>query len=76
MKFLGDILVGFIGRPILTLIKWLRWPLLGFGIYFNAINTYDPVSGLEWRPKLFNQRFGSGESGTHPSDAVLTFWIK
>lgn len=37
-----SILVGFIGRPILTLIKWLRWPLLLMGIFFNSISTYNP----------------------------------
>ena len=46
MRFVEDILVGFIGRPILTLIKWFRWPLIGFGLYFNAISIYDPDTGI------------------------------
>ena len=36
----------FIGRPTLIFIKWLRWPFLFFGLYFNAISTYNPKTGL------------------------------
>jgi hypothetical protein len=40
----GDLLVGLIGRPILAVIKWFRWYFLGAGLYFNTMETYDPVS--------------------------------
>ena len=32
MQKIEDLLVGFIGRPILTIIKWFRWewPVFGF----------------------------------------------
>lgn len=42
MQFIESFLIGLIGRPLLKLIKWLRWPLLFYGFYFNAISTYDP----------------------------------
>lgn len=37
------ILVAFIGRPILWLIKQMRWIFLIAGIYFNSISTYAPI---------------------------------
>jgi len=42
MRVIEDLLIGLIGRPVLQLIKWLRWPFLFCGFYFNAISTYDP----------------------------------
>ena len=36
------VLVGFVGRPILLLTKWLMWPLLFFGLYFGGVGTYNP----------------------------------
>jgi len=42
---IGDLLVGLIGKPILLLLKWFRWPLLFFGFYFNGISTYNPATG-------------------------------
>lgn len=45
MQLIEAILAGLIGRPILLLlIKWLRWPLLFWGFYFNGIQTYDPIT--------------------------------
>ena len=41
-----SILIAFVGRPVLLLIKWFRWPLLFYGFYFNAISTYDPSTKL------------------------------
>ncbi|PKM90310.1 MAG: hypothetical protein CVU87_02685 [Firmicutes bacterium HGW-Firmicutes-12] len=38
------LIVGCIGRPILTIIKWLRWVFLLAGIYFNSISTIDMVT--------------------------------
>jgi len=35
----------FIGRPLLLLIAWFRWPLLVFGIYFNTMSTYNLTTG-------------------------------
>lgn len=43
MATIENILVGIIGRPILTLIKWLRWFFLIGGLFINVIETYDPV---------------------------------
>lgn len=43
MVAIENILVGIIGRPILTVIKWLRWFFLIGGLFFNVIETYDPV---------------------------------
>ena len=44
MNILQDILVGIIGRPILLLVKWLRWYFLLAGLAFNTIEVYDPVA--------------------------------
>ena len=48
MKIICDhienILIGFIGRPVLTLIKWLRWIFLITGLFFNMINIYNPIT--------------------------------
>ncbi|NLD46959.1 MAG: hypothetical protein GX660_07130 [Clostridiaceae bacterium] len=38
------LLVGLIGRPLLWLIKFLRWPILIFGFFFNSISIYDPAT--------------------------------
>ncbi len=43
-KLFEAIIADLIGRPILWLIKWLRWPLLFWGFYFNSISTYDPTT--------------------------------
>jgi uncharacterized membrane protein len=40
--FIEGLLIGLIGRPLLWLIKWLRWPLLFYGVMFNAVYTYNP----------------------------------
>lgn len=41
---LEGLLVAFIGRPILWLIKFLRWPILLAGFFFNNISTYNPTT--------------------------------
>jgi hypothetical protein len=38
-------MVAFIGRPILWLIKFFRWPLLVTGIFFNSVSAYSPTTG-------------------------------
>lgn len=40
-----SILVGLVGRPILRLVRYFRWPILGLGIYLNGITTIDPATG-------------------------------
>jgi hypothetical protein len=40
--FIEGLLIGLIGRPLLQLIKWLRWPLLFYGFILNAVYTYNP----------------------------------
>jgi hypothetical protein len=42
MRAIEDLLIGLVGKPILWLIKWLRWALLFWGFYFNAIYSYNP----------------------------------
>ncbi|MDD4980131.1 MAG: hypothetical protein PHC54_02505 [Candidatus Omnitrophica bacterium] len=44
MNILEQIMIGFIGRPILTLIKWLRWYFFLGGIMFNTVEIYDPAT--------------------------------
>jgi len=44
MNLSEQVLIGFIGRPILTVIKWLRWYLFLGGLIFNTVEVYDPVS--------------------------------
>ncbi|MFH1622820.1 MAG: hypothetical protein ABIA97_06880 [Candidatus Omnitrophota bacterium] len=44
MSKISDLLEGLIGRPVLFLIKWLRWCFLFFGLYFNTIEVYDPIA--------------------------------
>jgi len=42
MRHIENLLIGLIGKPLLWVIKWLRWPLLFYGALFNAVYTYDP----------------------------------
>ena len=44
MQLVEAVFADLIGRPILFLVKWLRWPLLFWGFYFNSIQTYDPAT--------------------------------
>lgn len=53
MEFIKGVLIGFIGRPFLWLIKWLRWPLLIGGFYFNAISVYDPKTNISTSEQTF-----------------------
>lgn len=45
LLFFEGLLIGLIGRPVLWLIKFLRWPILLFGFFCNSISTYNPVTG-------------------------------
>lgn len=44
MAILENILIGFVGRPILLIIKWFRWYFFSAGVLFNTIDVYDPVT--------------------------------
>jgi hypothetical protein len=44
MKIIENILVVFVGKPILWFIKSFRWVLLLFGIFFNGISIYNPIT--------------------------------
>ena len=42
--YVEGILVGVIGRPILFLVKILRWPILLAGAFLGKLSSYDPVT--------------------------------
>ena len=41
---ISGLLVGLVGRPILKIIKWLRWCFLLAGLAFNSVEIYDPAA--------------------------------
>ena len=45
-EIITNLLVGFIGRPILYFIKSFRWVFLFFGIFFNRFSIYNPNDGI------------------------------
>jgi len=44
MLTIENILIGIIGRPVLVVIKWLRWYFFIGGLIFNTIEVFDPAT--------------------------------
>ncbi len=60
LSSLEGVAIGLIGRPVLWLLKQLRWMFLLFGAAFNTLVAYNPTTGQEVTARTFVPLVGRG----------------